>query len=85
MRNNITHRTIVHEVSRWGRQLWEEGHGEVQYGSSKDVCQALARQGLDIALVEAHRAASQYAKVHEDYRKDAAVMATAKPLSLSEC
>ncbi|KAJ8428045.1 hypothetical protein Cgig2_007622 [Carnegiea gigantea] len=67
------------------RQLWEEGHGEVLHGSPKDVRQTLIPQGSDIAVVEAHRAASQCEKVHEDHRKYAAVMATAKPLPLSEC
>ncbi|KAJ8435440.1 hypothetical protein Cgig2_012561 [Carnegiea gigantea] len=51
----------------------------------EDVCQILVLQGSNIAMVEAHRAASQCEKVHEDHHKYAAFMATAKLLSLSEC
>ena len=77
-----TNSCTVQKVSRQGRQLWEESDGEAPYASPKNVHQALVPQCSDVALVEAHCAACQCENVHEDHHKNAAVMATAKPLPL---
>ncbi|KAJ8432927.1 hypothetical protein Cgig2_023057 [Carnegiea gigantea] len=67
-------------AQRHSRAWMEEGNEEAPYSSPKDVRQTLVQQGLDIALVEAHRAASKWENVHEDHDKYAAVMSTTTPL-----
>ncbi|KAJ8447199.1 hypothetical protein Cgig2_030430 [Carnegiea gigantea] len=81
---------LTEELREYTRSVGEEANmSGGPRGSSAMVplrmsAKHLSRR-LGITLVEAHHAASQCEKVHEDYHKNATVMATAKILSLSEC